>query len=262
MPSNKRTNRKAKAVRDPGAYATVSVRSTRDPTPATKAEEAVVDTPEIADEIPAEAAAAVADTPKNSAWVSLDLAQRQAESRLGVELGLKARMADSSPIVRLTPLSENPLVERMRSGDLPLPAAPVTALVVGEREWTKAANFVYETLVQYGFSAGDVERAMLAAKGSGDIIDALTWLCVHVPTDRMPVDMRDKHEFSGGERKRSPQQQQPKNNKEEQQAVVPSRARIDQVTDTKDNDVAISLSDLGLDDDDEDGYSSDEDPNI
>ncbi|KAJ2351983.1 hypothetical protein GGH92_001527, partial [Coemansia sp. RSA 2673] len=254
-----RTNRKAKAVRDPGAYATVSVRSARDPTPATKAEEAVVDTPEIADEIPVEAAAAVADTPKNSAWVSLDLAQRQAESRLGVELSLKARMADSSPIVRLTPLSENSLVERMRSGDLPLPATPVTA-VVGEREWTRAANFVYEILIQYGFSADDVERAMLAAKGSGDIIDALTWLCVHVPTDRMPVDMRDKHEFSGGERKRSPQQQ-PENNKEEQ--VVPSRARIDQVPDTKDaDDVAISLLDLGLDDDDEDGYSSDEDPNI
>ncbi|KAJ2754500.1 hypothetical protein GGI19_002348 [Coemansia pectinata] len=264
MPSNKRSNRKAKAVRDPGAYATVSVRSARDPTatPATEVEAVAVavDTPPILDETPVEAVVDAPPIPNNAAWVSLDLAQRQAASRLSLELSLKARMTASSPTIRLSPLSENTLVERMRSGYLPLPPAPVTS-VVSERDWTRAANFVYETLIQYGFTSEDVERAMLAAKGSGDIIESLTWLCVHVPTDRMPVDMRDKHEFSG-ERKR-PQQQPKKEEKEKEEpvAAVPSRARIDQVPETKDTELAVSLLDLGLDDDDEDGYSSDEDPN-
>ncbi|KAJ2828883.1 hypothetical protein GGI24_002280, partial [Coemansia furcata] len=258
MAGGKRSNRKAKVVRDPSAYATVSVRSTRDdpvaPEPAVaEKEEAVVDPPTA--EAISEAEEEVTQS-HNAAWVSLDLAQRQAATRLSLEASLKARLPSTSPTIRVSEYSENTLVGRMRSGELPLPEAP--SEVVGEREWTRAANFVYETLVQYGFHPLDLERAMMAARGSGDIVDALTWLCVHVPTEHMPADMRDKHEFSHRGR--------PKAVEEEEKVAVPvapvapvaPSARIDQASDTE--DLAVSLADLGLEDDDDDGSESDEEP--
>ncbi|KAJ2335832.1 hypothetical protein GGI00_001161, partial [Coemansia sp. RSA 2681] len=149
---------------------------------------------------------------------------------------------------------------------------------MSERDWTRAANFVYETLVQYGFASDDVEQAMMAAKGSGDIIDALTWLCVHIPTERMPVDMRDKHEFSKEQKDMMGHSdiEKPKEKAEEEEepsAAPPtaigggggsgSRARIDQIAPDTDND-AVALTELGLasisgDDDDDD---EDDDPSI
>ncbi|KAJ2840125.1 hypothetical protein FBU31_000568 [Coemansia sp. 'formosensis'] len=255
MAGSKRSNRKGKAVRDPSAYGTVSIRSTRDPVapePAvTEKEEETVDPPTKA--IP-EAEEEKEAPSHNAAWVSLDLAQRQAATRLSLEASLKARLPSTSPTIRVSEQGENTLVGRMRSGELPLPEAP-GGVVVGEREWARAANFVYETLVQYGFHPHDVERAMMAARGSGDIVDALTWLCVHVPTEHMPADMRDKHEFSHTGKAKAVEE-------EEKVAapvvpVAPS-ARIDQASDSE--ELAVGLADLGLDDDDDDGSESDEDP--
>ncbi|KAJ2458746.1 hypothetical protein GGF42_001879, partial [Coemansia sp. RSA 2424] len=179
------------------------------------------------------------------------------------------------PTIRLSPTSENTIISLIRSGALAIPqpqALVAEETVMGERDWTRAANFVYETLVQYGFASDDVEQAMMAAKGSGDIIDALTWLCVHIPTERMPVDMRDKHEFSKEQKDMMGRSdiEKPKEKAEEEPSAAPpiaiggagggSRARIDQIALDTDND-AVDLTELGLastpddDDDDEDDPS-------
>ncbi|KAJ2491385.1 hypothetical protein IWW37_002374 [Coemansia sp. RSA 2050] len=247
MPSNRRkNNKKAKAVRDPSAYATISVPSARHTEASTSAPE-IVDppAPPPIEEEP------VDDPAPQPNFTLLGLAQRQAASRLSLELSLKARLAEASPTIQLSGTSENKLIERMRNGHLPIPTAPLS--VVGEKEWARAANFVYETLLQYGFRAEDIEGAMMAARGSGDIMQALTWLCVHVPTERMPVDMRDKHEYST---KRPSKEEK----EEEVRPAATHLPRIDQVAVSTD-DLVVSLCDLGLDDDDDgDGYSSDEDP--
>ncbi|KAJ2696376.1 hypothetical protein H4218_004647 [Coemansia sp. IMI 209128] len=246
MPNNRRSNnKKAKAARDPSAYATVSIPSARH----TEAPLETVDPPPPIEEPPAEEPPTEEPSEDPPHFTSLDLSQRQAASRLSLELTLKARLTEASPSIQLSIASENTLIDRMRSGHLPIPAAPLS--VVGEKEWTRAANFIYETLLQYGFTAEDVEDAMMAARGSGDIMQAMTWLCVHVPTERMPVDMRDKHEYAT--------KRPAKVEKEDAKEVAPvvGCARIDQVEDSAD-ELGMSLCDLGLDDDD--GYSSDEDP--
>ncbi|KAJ2581401.1 hypothetical protein GGH95_002099, partial [Coemansia sp. RSA 1836] len=304
MTSSKRSNKKGKAaVRDPSAYATVSVQSRTSAAAAaaaavaltaaaTATAAAVVVVPEKEGEEKEEeqqTVSACADdelalrSPTNTAsWaVSLDLAQRQAGMRLKLELSLKDRMKSvGAPTIRLSPTSENTIISLMRSGALAIPqpqALVVEETMMGERDWTRAANFVYETLVQYGFASDDVEQAMMAAKGSGDIIDALTWLCVHIPTERMPVDMRDKHEFSKEQKNMLGRSdiEKPKEKAEEEEkpsAAPPiaigggggggSRARIDQIAPDTDND-AVDLTELGLanisDDDDDD---EDDDPSI
>ncbi|KAJ2878459.1 hypothetical protein IWW38_006316, partial [Coemansia aciculifera] len=168
-------------------------------------------------------------------------------------------------MLRLSPASENTIIAQLRSGALTLPPQPPVVELLGEREWTRAANFVYETLVLYGFACEDVERAMVAARGSGDLVDALTWLCVNIPTERMPVDMRDKHEFSGvsertGEEEEEVEKEKEEDSKEAMPSLpLPPMARIDQRPSDDEENTAIDLSDLGLDNYPDSGSDSDSD---
>ncbi|KAJ2742890.1 hypothetical protein GGI20_004150, partial [Coemansia sp. BCRC 34301] len=253
MPSNRRSNKKGKPARDPSAYATVSIQSRTSAAvvektpPPSVAEAASTDTEAvttITDEIASEG-------PPNPLWLSLDLAQRQAATRLKLELSLKDRMTQASaPTIQLSPQIENTIISHLRNGTLSMPQPPI--MDNGEREWTRSANFVYETLVQYRFATSDVEQAMMAARGSGDIIDALTWLCINIPTERLPVDMRDKHEFVESKKKKEETVPTP--------AIV-SRARIDDQDATNDDDgLCVDLADLGLGDSSDSSDDDDDDP--
>ncbi|KAJ1944620.1 hypothetical protein EC988_005944, partial [Linderina pennispora] len=212
MPSKKK---KTKVVRDPSAYATVSMPSRAATRAAAKSEAATAaaagDAAEIITENPAlppieamiandratetEGQADQSDSNCDIAgWVSLSLAQTQAESRVNKELQLKDRMPAKGPAVVLSEKSEQMIIDRIRSGELELPVPDVEQLI-GAKDWTRSINFVFETLIKYGFNEDDVREAMQATKGAGDILDMLSWLCFHVPADRLPVDMRDKLEF-------------------------------------------------------------------
>ncbi|KAJ1944208.1 hypothetical protein FBU59_002667 [Linderina macrospora] len=158
MPSKKK---KTKVVRDPSAYATVNPEKQNDHTDNT-------------DDI--------------ASWVSLSLAQTQAEARVDKELQLKDRMAATGPVVVLSEKSEQMVIEKIRAGELELPVPDVEQLV-GVKDWTRSINFVFETLVKYGFSEDDIRDAMQATKGAGDILDMLSWLCFHVPADRLPPQL-------------------------------------------------------------------------
>lgn len=46
-------------------------------------------------------------------------------------------------------------------------------------------NVVYNDLVGYAFQHQDIQSALTAVQGSS-LSDALDWLCMHVPPDRLP----------------------------------------------------------------------------
>ncbi|KAJ2608692.1 hypothetical protein H4S08_004353 [Coemansia sp. RSA 1365] len=131
-------------------------------------------------------------------WISLELGRHQAASRIAYEKQLGERLlTESSPVVKLSSRSEQLIVEQIRNATLqlyPLEFSEEEKPTV--REWTQAANFVLETLIQYRFDAEDIMQAMRATGGNGGIMETLAWLCFNVPADRLPSDMRDKLEYS------------------------------------------------------------------
>ncbi|KAJ2807359.1 hypothetical protein H4R20_001320 [Coemansia guatemalensis] len=144
-------------------------------------------------------AAEVKDPEDVGSWVSLDLARHQAASRIAYEEQLAERLlTDISPEVKLSRRSEQLVVEQIRNATLQLHPTeqPADEPQMTVREWTQAANFVFETLLQYRFDAEDIMQAMRATGGVGGIVESLAWLCFNVPADRMPRDMRDKLEYS------------------------------------------------------------------
>ncbi|KAJ1959362.1 hypothetical protein GGI12_004374, partial [Dipsacomyces acuminosporus] len=215
----KRKPKKIKAVRDPGAYATVSLpsRASREDSRSTQASAAKT-APAADIDIIAESSALpptgaifgsdsattgeeAVDRLENgcgnggvATWVAIDLAQRQADTRINHELYIKERMSDKGPVVTLSDKSEQLVVNGIRSGNLALPLPDVDQMVP-VKDWTRSANFVFETLLKYKFEPNDIKAAMEALKGTGDILDMLAWLCFNVPADRLPADMRDKFEF-------------------------------------------------------------------
>ncbi|KAJ2085704.1 hypothetical protein IW138_006168 [Coemansia sp. RSA 986] len=205
MPSKK----KGKKVRDPSAYATVSVPS--------KASRAVSlpQSPPLPAPAPAEKPLADnngdedkellilenqiqeptgGDVSSVDAWVSIDLARKQASARVRSETNAKLKPRINGPVVVLSQKSEQLLVEQIRAKQLVLPS-PRVETVLSLRDWTRSANFIYETLAAYKFADDDIAAAMAATKGAGDLVDVVAWLCFHVHADQMPVDMRDKLEY-------------------------------------------------------------------
>ncbi|KAJ1733854.1 hypothetical protein LPJ61_001360 [Coemansia biformis] len=130
-------------------------------------------------------------------WVSMDLAQHQAAGRVAHELELKERFESASTrySAKLSLQSEQLVVNQLRSTTLalPLPSPPTPPL--SDKEWVRSANFVFETLAMYEFADEDIMEAMVQTRGLGGITEVLARLCVHVPADRMPHDMRDKIEL-------------------------------------------------------------------
>ncbi|KAJ2659525.1 hypothetical protein IWW48_003471 [Coemansia sp. RSA 1200] len=212
------------------------------------------------------------------AWVSMNLARKQASARVHSEERIKlARTGHSSgdkkncgPLVVLTQWSEQLVVDQIRSDQLPLPhphADGTPQLLVPLRDWTRSTNFVYETAAQYGFADDDIAAAMEATGGAGGLVDVVAWLCVHVSAEKMPPDMRDKLEYGPSGRSIKLQQPGPPP-PEGSDLLLKAGARIDEVPDEKaggitvDHALAALLRERGLDREESDEYDSDEDTSI
>ncbi|KAJ2403173.1 hypothetical protein GGI23_000148 [Coemansia sp. RSA 2559] len=276
------TKKKGKKVRDPSAYSTVSVPSSRVkhsvesplPQPVTLVEKPVTenandvydDNEEALTVLENQMQEAVGDKNLVDAWVSIDLARKQAEARIRSETK-KKKLDKSGPTVWLSQKSEQLLIEQIRTEHLVLPTPHVEAAVLSLRDWTRSANFIYETLVAYAFAEDDIARAMAATRGAGDLVDVVAWLCFHVPADKMPVDMRDKLEH--GLYGKLVKLEQPKVAQPPLKEIEPfAKARIDQIpvvaaverAKEADQLLAKLLRDRMLDTDGADEYDSDADP--
>ncbi|KAJ1991561.1 hypothetical protein GGI25_001646 [Coemansia spiralis] len=331
MPQKKTIAKKGKKRCDPSAYATVSI-----PSKASLAvkEEEIIDTADIKDtkaEIDSSLAVSVdtatsdpalsssnvlfpdmlsgeyepqpervllaaKDASSVDAWVSLDLARRQANDYVRSELSMKESLDANCPIVLLTQKSEQLVVDKIREKAVKL-ANPDISAVLSVRDWTRSACFVYETLAAYKFAEDDIVAAMRATSGTGDLVDAVAWLCFHVPSERMPIDMRDKFEYSlfpkASSDEQKQQQQQEEEEEEKVELVGPAKdspddpadladvlfekARINSSSDSEDveevsNGIADNnapgpllvelLSRRFLSEYEAGGYDSEEDPNI
>ncbi|KAJ1802778.1 hypothetical protein LPJ56_006072, partial [Coemansia sp. RSA 2599] len=223
-------------------------------------------------------------------YVSLELAYRQASSRVAHELSIKDRQAAGIAEIRLSQASEQLVLDNLRSGHItvPLPEIDEPVDVV---QWTKSANFVFETLKHYGFDDSDVKSAMMAMNGAGDVTDTLAWLCFYVAADKMPVDMRDKLEKGSYSMDAAKSDDQALGDviQDECADAIPlakvndkdiadvrrckggsplpkAAARIDQAAehgkDKEDTALLAMLAKLGLDEYDSDEYDSDEGPGI
>ncbi|KAJ2525284.1 hypothetical protein GGI11_000189 [Coemansia sp. RSA 2049] len=287
MPSNKKTAKKGgKRGRDPSMYGAVGVPSkakqpetpvvvvaaaTPDPEPISQvAEKTVCKGDHEAELLELENRVQEpkgGDVSAVDAWVSMSLARKQASARVHSEERMKLARTSShtagngkgcgGPLVVLTQWSEQLVVDQIRSNQLrlphPHPDGTTRPLLVPLRDWTRSANFVFETAALYGFADGDIAAAMEATGGAGGLVDVVAWLCVHVPADKMPPDMRDKLECgsSGG---RSIKLQQPESPLVDgSDPVLKSGARIDEVPDKKagvvavDHALAALLRERGLD---------------
>ncbi|KAJ2769589.1 hypothetical protein IWQ57_003040, partial [Coemansia nantahalensis] len=129
-------------------------------------------------------------------WCALQLAQKQASGRVAHEQEQKRQFAGALQRYRveLLPASEQLVVGAVRSGALDTPLPPLPQPPLADKEWVRAANFVFETLLQYRFQARDIMDAMRHARGLGGIQDVLARLCFAIPADRLPHEMRDRLE--------------------------------------------------------------------
>ncbi|KAJ1784476.1 hypothetical protein LPJ59_006350, partial [Coemansia sp. RSA 2399] len=287
------TKKKGKKARDPAAYGTVSVPSSRvqhtaasPPLPPPPEPVALVakpvtenDNDEEGEEEEEEEALVglenqmqegVGDKNLVDAWVSIDLARKQAGARIRSEMNKKKNKKKgrdkSGPTVWMSQKSEQLLIEQIRSEHLVLPTPRVEgAVLLSLRDWTRSANFIYETLAAYAFAEDDIVRAMAATRGAGDLVDVVAWLCFHVPADKMPVDMRDKLEH--GLHGKPVKLEQPKPKETEPLAKaridqVPVVAAVERAKEAADELLERLLSDRMLDTDGADEYESDEDPSV
>ncbi|KAJ2550834.1 hypothetical protein EV175_003919 [Coemansia sp. RSA 1933] len=134
-------------------------------------------------------------------------------------------------------------------------------MVLSLRDWTRSANFIYETLAAYKFSDTDITSAMAATRGAGSLVDVVAWLCFHVPADQMPVDMRDKLEY--GFYSKPVRFEQPKPaalSKDVRTIIAPEPVAVRAVE--PDRLLENLLRSRHLDTDGSDGYESDEDPSV
>ncbi|KAJ2692264.1 hypothetical protein H4R19_006189, partial [Coemansia spiralis] len=129
-------------------------------------------------------------------WCSLELARKQAAGRAAQEHELRERFGEALQSYRagLGQASEYLVVDAVRSGTLamPLPAPPSPPLT--DKEWVRAANYVFETLVSYQFDPADIMDAMVQTRGLGGVTDVLARLCITLPADKLPPGMCDKLE--------------------------------------------------------------------
>ncbi|KAJ1883170.1 hypothetical protein H4R99_000866 [Coemansia sp. RSA 1722] len=224
-------------------------------------------------------------------WVSLDLARRQATSRLAHEQSIKDHQPAAIHEIRLSQTSEQLVLDNLRHSHIVVPLPEIDQAVC-TKQWTRSANFVFETLKLYGFDDTDIKNAMVAASGSGDVTDMLAWLCFNVSADKMPADMRDKLEQGSYKGVIEDGQSAGVKQQEEAAALAPDAgnnkhtkdpdkisakpkdpelaprpaARIDQVEKQDGGDEYMvlweMLNSLGLDEYDSEGYDSDEDPGV